>query len=87
VPASPQALFPKDENLVEGMHVVNLYQDGEWATVVVDSLTPCDPRGVPISPHCKDCSISWPLILCKAMAKLFGNYEVTDVVNTWRFLY
>jgi len=63
-----------DESL--GMHAVRLFKDGEWRTVVVDDQIPChgklkpaystnvDPRDGPVA------------IIEKALAKLYGCYEL-----------
>ena len=57
-----------------GVYVVRLCLDGRWKQVVIDDYFPCDPWGRPA--FCKPLNYEvWVMLLEKAVAKAFGNYE------------
>ena len=77
-PTMVKGLFEEGSDEAAGMHIVRLYINGEWKTIVVDDLIPCNPHGVPLSIHASNAMSYWPVILCKALAKVHGSYEALN---------
>lgn len=58
-----------------GVYCVRICHEGQWQAVFVDDYFPCDHSGPCFSKSKKGENEIWVLILEKAWAKLYGNYE------------
>ena len=69
-----------DEDLIDcGIMTIQLYKDGEWSTVTIDTRIPWGVPGsqlfnTPLYARCADPSELWVMLLEKAMAKIHGSY-------------
>lgn len=66
-------LIPNQYNPYGVFHV-RLYMNGQWKTVIIDDLLPCDENGRMFFSRAKRHQLWVPLIE-KAMAKMYGCYE------------
>ena len=67
-----------------------VYWNGLWKEMVIDGFFPCYPQHGPIASAMvttlENETILWPLVLEKAVAKLFGSYRALQEISVCTFL-
>ena len=65
----------------EAVYYVKLSVDGIWRYILLDEFVPVDSDGQPLfaQPRCENQMREiWCMLVEKAWAKIFGNYQVTE---------
>lgn len=77
-------LTPEDDFVECGIMTIQLYKDGEWHPVTIDTRVPFGDQSSqifnnPVYAHCAETSEQWVMMLEKAFAKLHGCYVSVPV--------
>jgi hypothetical protein len=74
-------VFALKEPNDQGIAALNMYLKGKPTIITIDDTIPVDSNGNPVLALLGDTNAIWPLLIEKAFAKMYGNFE--NIVGGW----